>query len=62
MKMPAPPYRAPRWLANPHLHTIYGSLLVGSPRVDYRRERWEAPDGDFVDVDRRHHRPSPRAC
>ena len=49
--MPAPPYRAPRWLANPHLHTIYGSLLVGSPRVDYRRERWEAPDGDFVDVD-----------
>ncbi|MBX3716326.1 MAG: hydrolase [Burkholderiales bacterium] len=49
--MPAPPYRAPRWLANPHLHTIYGSLLVGSPRVAYRRERWEAPDGDFVDVD-----------
>jgi predicted alpha/beta-fold hydrolase len=49
--MPAPPYRAPGWLANPHLHTIYGSLFVASPRVDYRRERWEAPDGDFVDVD-----------
>ncbi|MCC6310939.1 MAG: hydrolase, partial [Trueperaceae bacterium] len=49
--MPAPAYRAPRWLANPHLHTIYGSLLVGSPRVAYRRERWEAPDGDFVDTD-----------
>jgi hypothetical protein len=49
--MAAPGYRAPAWLANAHLHTIYGSLLVGSPRVDYRRERWEAPDGDFVDLD-----------
>ncbi len=49
--MAAPGYRAPGWLANPHLHTIYGSLFVASPRVAYRRERWEAPDGDFVDVD-----------
>ena len=49
--MAAPGYKAPAWLANPHLHTIYGSLLVGSPAVSYRRERWEAPDGDFVDVD-----------
>lgn len=49
--MAAPGYTAPAWLANPHLHTIYGSLLVGSPAVAYRRERWEAPDGDFVDVD-----------
>jgi len=49
--MAAPGYRAPAWLANAHLHTIYGSLLAGSPAVAYRRERWEAPDGDFVDVD-----------
>ena len=49
--MPAAAYRAPGWLANPHLHTIYGSLLVASPRVAYRRERWDTPDGDFVDVD-----------
>lgn len=49
--MASPPYRAPRWLSNPHLHTIYGSLFVASPRVPYRRERWETPDGDFVDLD-----------
>lgn len=49
--MAAPEYRAPGWLANPHLHTIYGSLFVARPLVAYRRERWEAPDGDFVDVD-----------
>lgn len=49
--MPAAAYRAPGWLANPHLHTIYGSLFVASPRVAYRRERWDTPDGDFVDVD-----------
>ena len=49
--MAAPEYRAPRWLSNPHLQTIYGSLFVARPRVQYRRERWETPDGDFVDVD-----------
>ncbi len=49
--MAAPEYRAPRWLANPHLQTIYGSLLAARPAVRYRRERWETPDGDFVDVD-----------
>jgi predicted alpha/beta-fold hydrolase len=49
--MAAPVYRAPRWLANPHLQTIYGSLFAARPAVSYRRERWETPDGDFVDVD-----------
>lgn len=49
--MPAPDFRAPWWLANPHLQTIYGSLLATRPAIRYRRERWETPDGDFVDVD-----------
>jgi hypothetical protein len=49
--MAAPEYRAPRWLANPHLHTIWGSLFVPRPPVRYRRERWDTPDGDFVDTD-----------
>ena len=49
--MPAPAYQAPRWLANPHLQTIYGSVFAAKPAVAYRRERWETPDGDFVDTD-----------
>lgn len=45
-------YRAPWWLRNRHLHTIYAALrgrLQARPAL--RRERWEAPDGDFIDVD-----------
>ena len=49
--MPSPGYRAPAWLENPHLQTIYGSLIAARPAVRYRRERWETPDGDFVDID-----------
>lgn len=33
-----------------HLQTI-GAALFPPPRVPLRRERWETPDGDFVDVD-----------
>ena len=39
--MAAPPFRAPWWLANPHLQTIYGSLVAARPAIHYRRERWE---------------------
>lgn len=45
------PYRAPWWLPGGHLQTLYGALLAPRPRVQYRRERWDTPDGDFVDVD-----------
>jgi len=44
-------YRAPIWLPGAHLQTIAAARLVPQPRVEYRRERWDAPDGDFVDVD-----------
>jgi uncharacterized protein len=47
---PAPFVPAP-WLANPHLQTIYGAILAPSARVAFRRERWDTPDHDFVDVD-----------
>ena len=33
-----------------HLQTIYASLRP-PPRVRLERERWETPDGDFIDVD-----------
>jgi hypothetical protein len=47
-------YRAPWWLPGGNLQTIWPALYAkryfGShPR--YRRERWDTPDGDFVDVD-----------
>jgi predicted alpha/beta-fold hydrolase len=44
-------YAAPSWLPGGHLQTIYASLFIAAPRVDYRRERWELPDGDFLDLD-----------
>ena len=49
--MSAPRFRASRGFANAHWQTIYGSLFAPRPAVAYRRERWETPDGDFVDTD-----------
>ena len=47
-------YVAPRWLPGGQLQTIWPALYsrrVFGPRPVYRRERWDTPDGDFVDVD-----------
>jgi predicted alpha/beta-fold hydrolase len=44
-------YRAPWWLPGGHAQTIYASLFLPRPRIAYRRERWETPDGDFIDLD-----------
>ena len=44
------PYAAPAWLPGGHLQTVYPSL-VPPARVPLARERWDTPDGDFVDVD-----------
>lgn len=47
-------YVAPRWLPGGQLQTIWPALasrrVFGAHPV-YRRERWDTPDGDFVDVD-----------
>jgi predicted alpha/beta-fold hydrolase len=47
-------FRAPWWLPGGHAQTIVPALqsrwfLNGA--IDYRRERWATPDGDFIDVD-----------
>jgi predicted alpha/beta-fold hydrolase len=47
----APAYRAPRWLPGGHAQTLYAALGAPRPRVAYRRERWDTPDGDFIDID-----------
>ncbi|WP_246795866.1 hydrolase [Burkholderia perseverans] len=44
-------YRAPRWLPNNHAQTIFPALFGRRPAVAYRRERWDTPDGDFIDLD-----------
>jgi predicted alpha/beta-fold hydrolase len=44
-------YTAPLWLPSGHLQTIYPAICIAKPPVAFRRERWQAPDGDFVDVD-----------
>lgn len=43
-------YRAPAWLPGGHAQTVYAPLLAGYP-PGYRRERWDTPDGDFIDLD-----------
>ena len=47
-------YAAPSWLPGGNLQTIWPALyarrVLGAP-VRYRRERWNTPDADFIDVD-----------
>ena len=47
-------YHAPRWLPGGQAQTIWPALFSRryfGPAPMYRRARWDAPDGDFVDVD-----------
>ena len=44
-------YKSPLWLPSGHLQTIYPAKFIAKPAVAFRRERWDAHDGDFVDVD-----------
>src|SRR5687768_15220487 len=48
----APAFRPPRPLLNAHLQSILPSLFRRVRNTDYRRERIETPDGDFLDLDR----------
>ena len=43
-------YTAPKWLPGGHLQTLY-PLLIKPALPLYHRERWETPDGDFIDLD-----------
>jgi predicted alpha/beta-fold hydrolase len=47
-------YRAPVWLPGGQLQTIWPALVsrhTSGAAPHYERERWETPDGDFIDVD-----------
>ena len=43
-------YKPPKWQFNAHIQTIYPSLFRKIP-VNYKRERVELADGDFIDFD-----------
>jgi len=45
-------YVPARWLPGAHAMTIYAHFSRPWPRPPQRRERWELPDADFLDVDR----------
>ena len=47
-------YRAPVWLPGGHAQTIWSAVLsrrFTGEAPHFVRERWTAPDGDFIDVD-----------
>ena len=49
-------YQSPFWLPGGHLQTIWGarcstSRLPQTRAPQFVRERWDTPDGDFIDVD-----------
>lgn len=44
-------FRSPWWLIGGNAQTIVPARLWRFPRIAYRRERWDTPDGDFIDLD-----------
>jgi uncharacterized protein len=38
-------------LPDAHSQTIFPATLAPKPKVAYQRERWDTPDGDFIDLD-----------
>lgn len=44
------PYKAPSWLPGGQAQTLWPLLIKPQP-IKLRRERWDTPDGDFIDVD-----------
>jgi predicted alpha/beta-fold hydrolase len=44
-------FRPAWWCRGPHLQTVWRRLWGEIPSVTLRRERWETPDHDFLDLD-----------
>ncbi len=43
-------YQPAWWLPGPHSATLWGRLGRREPRLPVRTERWDTPDGDFLDL------------
>ncbi len=50
-------YRPAWWVPGAHLRTLWGKLVRRPAPVSVRTERWDTPDGDFVDLLRLDARP-----
>lgn len=48
--MPSHIYRPAWWIPGAHAQTLWGKLLPRWAPFPSRRERWDTPDGDFVDL------------
>ena len=44
-------YTAPSWLPGGNAQTIFPYFFKPKKFINYRRERWELDDGDFIDID-----------
>ena len=44
-------YRPPWYLPGPDLQSIAPQIARNLPPIDYRRQRIDTPDGDFLDLD-----------
>ncbi|HEY0971359.1 MAG TPA: hydrolase [Gemmatimonadales bacterium] len=58
--MPHPPFTPAWWIPGPHAQTLWGKFFRRMPRMPWSVERWDTPDGDFVDL-HRVHAADPRA-
>ena len=56
MPLVASRFAPPALLREGHVQTILGALLRSRRQAGFARERWELPDGDFLDVDWARHR------
>lgn len=50
--MPERTYHPAWWIPGAHLRTLWGKLFRRMAVLPTRSERWETPDGDFVDLQR----------
>ena len=50
--MPDHTFRSAWWAPGPHAQTLWGKFFRRAAPVPTRRERWDTPDGDFVDLER----------
>ena len=49
--MTSPTFQPAWWCTNTHAQTVAGALLRRRPQLNIDRQRWDTPDGDFLDLD-----------